>query len=130
MKEREEKLGEAKVESPEHGKGISRRGFLSGAALGAVSLGLLGGCAPKDMVQTGQETAPTAAEGEVVQTLENPAKWSFEIPPEPVADSDIAETFTADVIVRSPLAAVDPIRPSGRSTRRRWASNTIRTLPR
>lgn len=68
---------------------ISRRAFLKGAAAsaaGAAALGVLGTAA--------------AAETNDVMTAELAKKqWGFEIPPEPVAQSEIVESFTAQVVV-------------------------------
>ena len=83
--------------------GIDRRSFLTGtAALGAVAaLGTLAGCASK----SADETAPTKTAGEggtadgTMTAQAAQQKWSFEIPPEPIADDQIAETIEDDVVV-------------------------------
>lgn len=72
--------------------GISRRTFIKGTAIGTVavsSIGMLAGCAatPEDGSQEAQAPAETGG------------KPSFLEPPKPIADSEITETFTADVIV-------------------------------
>ena len=78
---------------------LNRRSFLKGAAMtavGAVGATALAGCAPSNASDQGTATA----DGEAYNTAETmQRKWSFEIPPEPIADSDIAETIEADVIV-------------------------------
>ena len=78
---------------------LNRRSFLKGAAMtavGAVGATALAGCAPSNASDQGTATAG----GEAYNTAETmQRKWSFEIPPEPIADSDIAETIEADVIV-------------------------------
>ncbi|HEX3011420.1 MAG TPA: FAD-dependent oxidoreductase [Syntrophomonadaceae bacterium] len=71
-------------------KGISRRTFFKGAAIGAVGVagvGLLGGCSPKQTNST--STQNTSQNG----------KYSFEIAPDPIPDSEIKKTVTADVVV-------------------------------
>lgn len=68
--------------------GISRRSFLKGTAIGTAGLAaatMLSGCSTKDEIMTAEK----AAEG----------KWSFEIPPDPIPDSKIKETISADIIV-------------------------------
>ncbi len=84
---------------------LNRRDFLRGAgavgafgALGAV--GALTGCAPEAKGTakegaSGQASSSSALNAEAVAGKQ----WSFEIPPEPIADSDIAETITAEVVV-------------------------------
>ncbi len=80
---------------------LDRRNFLKGAAItavGAVGATALAGCAPSSADE--QKTAAQSADGEAYNTAETmQRKWSFEIPPEPIADSDIAETIEADVVV-------------------------------
>lgn len=70
---------------------ISRRAFIKGTALGTVavsSIGVLAGCAASpDEAPDAQ--APVATDG----------KPSFLTPPPPIPESEIKETFTADVIV-------------------------------
>ncbi len=76
--------------------GFSRRDFLKGTATGAVgvaAMGILGGCASTN---AGAETAPAP---EYMTSELADKKWNFEIPPAPIPESDIAETFTADVII-------------------------------
>ena len=71
-------------------KGITRRDFLKGAAVGAgavATTGLIASCSPK--VATPAPTEQPAASG----------KASFEVPPEPIAQADIIETTSADVVV-------------------------------
>lgn len=88
-------------------RAISRRDFVKSAAAGvaAVTAGtVLAGCAPKTTPpETAGQAAPTAAAcaaaGEVMSAEMAAKKWSFEIPPAPIADSEIANTVTADVIV-------------------------------
>ncbi len=82
-------------------KGISRRDFLKGAAAGAVGVaaaGTLAGCSGS---KTGAEGAAESAETAGVMTAEKAlgAKWSFEIPPEPVPESKIKETIIHDIVV-------------------------------
>ncbi|HHV34023.1 MAG TPA: FAD-dependent oxidoreductase, partial [Syntrophomonadaceae bacterium] len=73
-------------------KGISRRSFLKGAALGTAgiaSVGMLAGCGPKEKDQK------TSADGDGDKT----GKASFETPPAQIPDSEIKETVDADVVV-------------------------------
>ncbi len=68
-------------------QGISRRQFIKGAAIGTVgvaSAAMLPGCAPKTETETENETTENV---------------SFETPPEPIPDSEIKSTVTADVVV-------------------------------
>lgn len=80
---------------------LNRRDFLKGAgaagALGALgTVGVLGGCTPSATEST--DTGSTSNAGTMTaDTVEG--TWSFEIPPDPIPDNDIAETFNADVIV-------------------------------
>jgi fumarate reductase flavoprotein subunit len=71
--------------------GITRRTFFKGgavAAIGVASAGLISGC--------GKNTTPQKVDK---ATDPKAVKWSFEIPPEPIADKDIKETVIADVVV-------------------------------
>ena len=73
-------------------KNLSRREFLKGAGVSVAALAgssVLTGCKPKDV----------PAEGEAADTSMAGGKYSFETPPEPIADKDITETVTADVVV-------------------------------
>ena len=75
-----------------------RRDFLKGSltvGAGGVVVGL-GACAPK--VAGTVTPQPTAEEASVICT-DGGKQYSFDTPPAPVADSDIVETKTADVVV-------------------------------
>ena len=74
-------------------EGISRRDFLKGAAAGAASLavmGLGGGVAFAE----GEEAADVMTAAKSVNT-----KWSFEIPPEPIPEDQIAEVIEDDIVI-------------------------------
>ena len=78
---------------------LNRRGFLKGVgtvgAFGALgAAGTLVGCSPK---QQGAGDVDAKAGPLTAETVEQ--QWSFMIPPEPVPDSKIAETFSAEVVV-------------------------------
>lgn len=79
--------------SAEERRGISRRGFLKGAAAGTaavVGAGVLSGC------KSGQAPKPTEATGEGTPA---PITYSFEVPPPPIPESEIKETVTAEIVV-------------------------------
>jgi len=68
---------------------ISRRDFLKGAAVGAAGVASLG-----------MGSAMAAQETGAYMSLEDlDRKWSFEIPPEPIADSEIKSVKEAEIIV-------------------------------
>ena len=69
---------------------VSRRSFLKGTAVAgaAIAVGSVAGCAPAQ--QTEQSDGASGGEH---------GRWSFETPPEPIAESDIKETVEADVVV-------------------------------
>ena len=69
---------------------VSRRSFLKGTAVAGAALAVAGvaGCAPAQTEQGGD------AAGAAQQT-----RWSFETPPDPIAESDIKETVEADVVI-------------------------------
>lgn len=80
---------------------LNRRDFLKGAgALGALgAMGTLASCAPASP-KTAADGASEGSTADGALTAQSATqKWNFEIPPEPIADADIAETFSADVIV-------------------------------
>ena len=82
---------------------LNRRDFLKGALVtGAVAASgaALAGCSGGQPTQQGSTDAGSASSNEVL-TAENyqNQKWSFEVAPEPVAESDIAETFTHDIVI-------------------------------
>ncbi|SDE56962.1 FAD-dependent oxidoreductase [Sporomusa acidovorans] len=71
---------------------ISRRDFFKGSALGVIgvaSAGLLAGCGK-------QTTAGAKTNGQVPQ---GSPKYSFEVPPPPIPESDIKQTVTVDVVI-------------------------------
>lgn len=87
---------------------VSRRQFLSGAATAGVlaatsglAAGGLAGCTPKAADEGGGSGANyTKADTTGVLTADSlEQKWSFEIAPDPIPESDIKETITHDIIV-------------------------------
>lgn len=84
------------------GQKFSRRDFLKGAAASGalVATGsMLAGCGPQDSGSGNSETGPSGATGEGLNLETGLGKWSFEIAPDPIADSDIAETIEDEIIV-------------------------------
>ncbi|BAK44756.1 FAD-binding protein [Eggerthella sp. YY7918] len=75
---------------------ISRRSFVSGAAATGIlaTFGGLAGCAP----QAVDSKANSNSEG-ILDANSLEQKWSFEVPPEPISDSDVAETYSAEIVV-------------------------------
>jgi fumarate reductase flavoprotein subunit len=74
---------------------FSRRSFLKKAAIGVAGTTVLASCAPK--VETAATTeAPAATEAAAAPTGALP---SFLTPPAPIADSEITQTVTADVVI-------------------------------
>ncbi|HHW28086.1 MAG TPA: FAD-dependent oxidoreductase [Syntrophomonadaceae bacterium] len=72
-------------------KGVTRRTFIKGAVLGAAGVaagGMLAGCGVKEETKG---PSPTTSNGT--------SKPSFLTPPDPIPDSEIKETKTADVVV-------------------------------
>lgn len=69
---------------------VTRRSFLKGTAIAGATFaaGSVVGCAP---------TASKQADGS--SGTSEQARWSFEVPPEPIAESDIKETIESDVVV-------------------------------
>lgn len=88
---------------------LNRRNFLKGAAVtaaGAIAATTLGACASETQAaeKTGSTdsgaSANTASAGSEYNTAEtSQRKWAFEIAPDPIAESDIAETIEAEIIV-------------------------------
>ncbi len=71
-------------------KGISRRKFIQGTAIGAVGLasaGMLAGCSPKE---------ETPSDG---QAGTSTSKWSWETKPDPIPASEIKKTVDTEVLV-------------------------------
>jgi succinate dehydrogenase/fumarate reductase flavoprotein subunit len=80
--------------------GLSRRQFLTSAAgVGALAaVGSLAGCAPSAPAADGGAPSATPA-SDTLTAASLDQKWSFEVPPAPVAESEIIETITADIVV-------------------------------
>ena len=74
-------------------KELTRRGFLTGAAAaGALTaFGAMTGCAAN--------SGTTDSGHKVEQGGEAKTGWSWDTPPEPVADGDIVETVEADIVI-------------------------------
>ena len=83
-------------------QGISRRDFIKGAAAGAVGLaaaGMLGGCASDNDAKTPEASSAPANNDVLTADTMAQKKWSFEIAPDPIPDSEIKETIEHDIIV-------------------------------
>lgn len=79
---------------------LNRRDFIKGAlATGALaaSASALAGCAPS----SSSSSAKTSSSSSAAMTAESyeKTKWSFEVAPDPVSESQIKQTYTHDVIV-------------------------------
>ncbi len=81
------------MSNQEEQKGLSRRSFLknSGLTVAAATAGvsLIG-----TQAAAAQDAAATTMNAELAAQ-----KWSFEIPPDPIPDSEIANTVEADIII-------------------------------
>ncbi len=94
------------METPEKDNfNVSRRDFLKKAAVGAgvvAGSGILASCAPKTVSQTGDNGDATATGSTVeggLTAASSEQKWAFEIAPDPIPDSQIGNTVTADIII-------------------------------
>ena len=92
---------------------ISRRAFLSGTAVAATAVGASAALAAtstssstsgamdeaEKKATSGAQSGAGVDDSYVVSLKNGLPKWSFEIPPAPIADADIAETVEDEIIV-------------------------------
>jgi hypothetical protein len=83
--------------------GLTRRDFFKGVATAGVTAaaaGALAACSPEPTSpSTSSDNKPQADTSGTLTAASLDQQWSFEIPPDAVPDSEIAETITHDVIV-------------------------------
>lgn len=91
-------MNSKKTASEQSGRSLSRRDFLKGSAIvgGVAAVGALSGCGADPVVE--EETPDIASSTASTGTLK-PGQYSFEIPPDPIAEDQITETVEAEVIV-------------------------------
>lgn len=88
-------------------QGFSRRDFIRFGAVGAAGAAAasLAGCAPAGQassdtsVGTGVAGSTVDSSDAVLKLTDTMPKWSFMVPPDPIADDQITETITNDIIV-------------------------------
>lgn len=84
-------------------QGFSRRDFLKFSALGAAGAAAAGavGCAPAtpSSAPTKAVAGPIDSADAVLKLSGGMPKWSFMIPPDPIAEDKIEETIENDIIV-------------------------------
>lgn len=86
-------------------KALDRRSFLKGAVLagaGTAAFGLAGcssGESSSSSDSSTSATTTTSTDGLLSADTINNGTWSFEVAPEKVADSDITNTYEADIII-------------------------------
>lgn len=81
--------------STENGVKVSRRSFLKGAVAGGVlaaSGAALSACSPASSSSAASDTSGGSQEAST-------GRWSWSVAPEPIADSDIVETYDCDICV-------------------------------
>lgn len=78
---------------------MNRRSFITGGVAALAGAALMGaaGCAPSP--QSEQDRNAAAEEGSTLTYEDLQNQWAFEIAPDPIAESEIAETKEADLIV-------------------------------
>ncbi len=84
-------------------KGIDRRNFVKGAAVGAAGL-VAAGALAANASGTALATEPDSNDDSDDNSSDEPVntadqKWDFEIAPEAISDDDITDTIEADVVV-------------------------------
>lgn len=84
-------------------QGFSRREFLRFSALGAAGAAAAGavGCAPASSTSAPTKVAanPIDSADAVLKLSDGMPKWSFMIPPDPIAEDKIKETIENDIII-------------------------------
>lgn len=81
-------------------KQLDRRNFIKGAAIGAagvVASSTMIGCNSQQQNSSGDDVNGSDPSASDVNSLEQ--KWSFEIPPDPILESDIVDTIETEVVV-------------------------------
>jgi succinate dehydrogenase/fumarate reductase flavoprotein subunit len=78
--------------------GISRRNFVKGAVVAAGS-GILVGCSPQKTEENNIAPQNQSAQSDLMTVEKAAQKWSFEIPPNPIADNEISETRETEIVV-------------------------------
>lgn len=86
-------------------KNLSRRDFIKNTGVGIAAIGgggILAGCSPQQAnsaTPTGEPATQSAVTSDVMNAELAGKKWSFEIAPDPIPESDIANTVEAEIII-------------------------------
>lgn len=80
---------------------MDRRHFLVGAGIVGTALGMgaLAGCSSDTQESPDQRGVSGSSTSNGMSKELSEMQWTFEIPPEPVSDSDIGETIEADIVI-------------------------------
>ena len=76
-------------------KGLSRRDFMKGTGAGIAAAAAAAGSGLINVKPANAQEGPGVLNAELAAQQ----KWSFEIPPDPIPDSEIANTIEADIII-------------------------------
>ena len=68
-------------------------------AVGLAAAGMLGGCASDNDAKTPEASSAPVNNDVLTADMMAQKKWSFEIAPDPIPDSEIKETIEHDIIV-------------------------------
>lgn len=77
---------------------LDRRKFIVGAVAGGFAAATLGSCSPKTEDGAESAQADQASDGLNAESARQ-SRWAFEVPPEPVDEGSVTNTYEADIVV-------------------------------